>query len=237
MDEVPLTGWKDIATFLGSSVRTVQRFERELGLPVHRTQPNKGAVVRAYPSELRRWLESRHEVPAEPGQMHGSPGQGHPPASSAVLPINRRRRAQWLLAAIALSVTALVVAGYLASSKGPTSTDTPLTTAHSRRGPVGVVPETASDGQKRVKLVIRPTVGRPMELEVMDGSRGNLDVGPNVALILQPAVRGSNLLLDVRRRVDGRPSDRSLATIRLTAGRPAHVDIDGIGMEIEWSRY
>lgn len=53
--------------------------------------------------------------------------------------------------------------------------------------------------------------------------------------MLQPAVRGSNLLLDVRRRLDRRPSDRSLATIRLTAGRP--VDIDGFGMEIEWSSY
>jgi hypothetical protein len=29
-----LSGWKDIANHLGMGVRTVQRYERELGLPV-----------------------------------------------------------------------------------------------------------------------------------------------------------------------------------------------------------
>ena len=31
-----LNSWKEIASYLGRSVRTVQRWEREFGLPVHR---------------------------------------------------------------------------------------------------------------------------------------------------------------------------------------------------------
>jgi hypothetical protein len=31
-----LSGWKDIANYLGKGVRTVQRYGREMGLPIHR---------------------------------------------------------------------------------------------------------------------------------------------------------------------------------------------------------
>lgn len=47
-----LTGWKDIANYLGKGVRTVQRYEREMGLPVHRPA---GAVV-AVQAELTDWV-------------------------------------------------------------------------------------------------------------------------------------------------------------------------------------
>lgn len=49
-----LNGWKDIAAYLGKSVRTVQRWERQAGLPVHRVQP-LGEVVFAFRSELDLW--------------------------------------------------------------------------------------------------------------------------------------------------------------------------------------
>jgi hypothetical protein len=32
----PLTSWKDIALFMGKAVRTAQRWERDLGLPIRR---------------------------------------------------------------------------------------------------------------------------------------------------------------------------------------------------------
>ena len=51
-----LNGWKEIATYLGKGVRTVQRLERELNLPVHR--PNgraKGSVI-AIKVELDAWV-------------------------------------------------------------------------------------------------------------------------------------------------------------------------------------
>jgi len=35
-----LSGWKEIACHLGRGVRTVQRYERELGLPIRRPLGN-----------------------------------------------------------------------------------------------------------------------------------------------------------------------------------------------------
>jgi hypothetical protein len=54
-----LSGWKDIANYLGSGVRTVQRYEQELGLPVHRPAGKKQGSVIATKSELDAWIESR----------------------------------------------------------------------------------------------------------------------------------------------------------------------------------
>lgn len=58
MIEQPLRGWKEIAAFLGTSARSAQRWERELGLPVHRLRDTTGSVVSAYPSELDAWRKS-----------------------------------------------------------------------------------------------------------------------------------------------------------------------------------
>lgn len=53
---VVLTSWKDIAAFLGKGVRTVQRWERQLRLPIHRPANCESGVVIAYPEELFRWV-------------------------------------------------------------------------------------------------------------------------------------------------------------------------------------
>lgn len=51
-----LSGWKEIASYLGKGVRTVQRYERELALPVRRPAGKaKGSVV-ATPAELDAWV-------------------------------------------------------------------------------------------------------------------------------------------------------------------------------------
>lgn len=49
-----LSSWKEIADFLGVSLRTAQTWEREKGLPVQRMPGEKGRVV-ADPAELDRW--------------------------------------------------------------------------------------------------------------------------------------------------------------------------------------
>ncbi|HET8667754.1 MAG TPA: hypothetical protein VFM10_07215, partial [Terriglobales bacterium] len=56
-----LTSWKEIASYLGKGVRTVQRWERELGLPVRRPKPKEKQIVLAFPGELDRWV--RHANP------------------------------------------------------------------------------------------------------------------------------------------------------------------------------
>ncbi len=62
-----LDSWKAIAEYLGRDVRSVQRWERGLGLPVHRVSGEKGGVVYAFTGEIERWLQSR-------------PGSGHSPS-------------------------------------------------------------------------------------------------------------------------------------------------------------
>ena len=54
-----LDSWKEIATFLKRGLRTVQRWEREEGLPVHRLAHAKRGTVYANPDELTAWWESR----------------------------------------------------------------------------------------------------------------------------------------------------------------------------------
>ena len=56
-----LDGWKDIAAYLGKSVRAAQRWERDMGLPVHRLKTPGGQVVFARPSEIDAW-KTRVEV-------------------------------------------------------------------------------------------------------------------------------------------------------------------------------
>jgi hypothetical protein len=65
-DEHVLGSWKEIAAYLGKGVRTVQRYERELGLPIRRPNDQR-QIVFAYPSELRSWLDrfkSRSVLPS-----------------------------------------------------------------------------------------------------------------------------------------------------------------------------
>ncbi len=50
-----LSSWKEIARHLGKGVRTVQRWERCAGLPVHRPHPGSGIVI-ADPREIDAWI-------------------------------------------------------------------------------------------------------------------------------------------------------------------------------------
>lgn len=56
--EVPsfLCGWKEIANYLGKGVRTVQRYERDLGLPVRRPAGKAWGSVVATKVELDAWV-------------------------------------------------------------------------------------------------------------------------------------------------------------------------------------
>jgi len=54
-----LDSWKEIAAYLGRGIRTVQRWEREEGLPVHRLAHDKRGSVYARREELAAWWESR----------------------------------------------------------------------------------------------------------------------------------------------------------------------------------
>src|SRR5215472_3810487 len=51
-----ISGWKDIANYLGKGVRTVQRYEHELGLPIRRPAGKQSGSVIATKAELDGWI-------------------------------------------------------------------------------------------------------------------------------------------------------------------------------------
>jgi len=54
-----LDSWKEIENYLNRGARTVQRWEREAGLPVHRLQHEKLGSVYAWRGELDAWWKGR----------------------------------------------------------------------------------------------------------------------------------------------------------------------------------
>ncbi len=66
-DSTVLSSWKDIARYLGKGVRTVQRWERHLGLPVRRpTGASQKSAVVLHRGDVDAWLETRFSARSFP---------------------------------------------------------------------------------------------------------------------------------------------------------------------------
>ncbi len=65
-----LNSWKEIAAYLGRGVRTVQRWERDLGLPVHRIGKGRRSPVYATVTDLNFWISTTEAVRAPKPQPH-----------------------------------------------------------------------------------------------------------------------------------------------------------------------
>lgn len=65
-----LDSWKEIATYLGRDVRTVQRWERSEGLPVERHFHGERATVYAFPEKVDAWLAGRNADAAGGSRGH-----------------------------------------------------------------------------------------------------------------------------------------------------------------------
>src|SRR5271165_476631 len=98
-----LESWGEIAAYLRRDVRTVQRWERDEALPVHRHQHRERGTVYAYTGEIDRWYKERRSRP-EPEPEPPAPPEPAPPApQESVL---RKKWAVWL----ALTALILVLA-------------------------------------------------------------------------------------------------------------------------------
>jgi len=173
-----LDSWKAIAAFLGRDERTVNRWEKELGLPVHRLPGTKGRVY-AYIDELTRWLAASecpaafhaHSPNREPNQtsvefgvvVEGSKGSGSEPLSrSSVEEVNSRSGwaysgRTWLLATtiLALGLTAIAYIFFHVRASGSDASD--QTASLPRQTSVGGVPQvlTASHDPEAEKLYLQ----------------------------------------------------------------------------------
>ena len=88
VDAAPrLVGWKEIAAHLGKTERTVKRWGKTRGLPIHRVPGVAKTSVYAYPAELDRWLESASpfEPDSEP-DIEEKPEIADTPAAASSAP-------------------------------------------------------------------------------------------------------------------------------------------------------
>ena len=98
-----LDSWKEIAAYLRREVRTVQRWEKSAGLPVHRLQIGKQAPVYAYKAELDAWYsDCRPELESDATDQD----------ERSLFDIRRIR--PWAVVVAAVLIAMLSVGAYLA---------------------------------------------------------------------------------------------------------------------------
>jgi CheY-like chemotaxis protein/predicted DNA-binding transcriptional regulator AlpA len=61
-----LHSWKEIAAYLGRGVRTIQRYETQLGFPIRRPARKDRSAVMAFTDEIDQWL---NRAPVKDGHM------------------------------------------------------------------------------------------------------------------------------------------------------------------------
>lgn len=104
-DKTRLDSWKEIATYLARDIRTVIRWEKERGLPVHRIPGGKKHAVYAYKSEIDAWLDG-----AGAGRLSDTASVGAAPVTA---PVAGRRRIVWIVAVAALLIAGAAIAAWL----------------------------------------------------------------------------------------------------------------------------
>lgn len=103
-----LESWKEIAGYLGRSVRTCRRWEADLNLPIHRLDGTPSARVFAYPEEIDRWLKEK---------LHCVEAAAREEASRGV------RKKKWLIVGSAglLALAVIAVLTWKLMSRAPAS--------------------------------------------------------------------------------------------------------------------
>ena len=102
-----LDSWKEIGAHFRRDVRTVRRWERTEGLPVHRHLHRSRGSVYAFPDELDRWWAGRSAPPAPPVRA----------------PASGRLAAAIVAGSFVLTTLALVLHGTAETPTGPANLD------------------------------------------------------------------------------------------------------------------
>jgi len=114
-----LNGWKDIAAHMGKSVRTMQRWERDYHLPVHRLGREGGEIIWAESTEIDEWLRSQGprvgniavdepEVVVPPPPLPPPPPPPPPPPTTKVAPDPPHSRSRlWMSASLGAMLLAV----------------------------------------------------------------------------------------------------------------------------------
>ena len=109
-----LESWKEIAAYLNRTIRTVQRWEREQGLPIHRLHHNRLGSVYAYVHELDQWWEQRRTTLDDDAENNAS----EPAVLTAQrdnVPSGIRARALTPFAVLAVLISAVIGAAWISA--------------------------------------------------------------------------------------------------------------------------
>ena len=138
MNDDRLESWKDIAAHFGRDIRTVQRWEKIEGLPVHRHAHRRRSTPFAYVHELEEWFRNRDpavrgimQLPTraltlenEPHSHQSSGPASIPPAGPLLTPPISNRARKWFANGIphrpVAALAALLLFGVLAFGDRPT---------------------------------------------------------------------------------------------------------------------
>ncbi len=107
-----LNSWKEVAVFLGRTVRTVQRWEKNDGLPLRRGGPGQRGAVVASKREISAWWERRRATLVDGSALEeGSSADVDEPAAAPPAP-RRLIRAGWRLGlTVCLAGLAVLIVG------------------------------------------------------------------------------------------------------------------------------
>jgi hypothetical protein len=125
-----LNGWKEIAAYVGKSVRSVQRWEDTLGLPVRRIRTPDGQIVYAEADEIDGWRrkldttpEPEPEDPLDPESLPEPKVEAAVAAATEVPAMSARYSARVLAAITVLMLTIGVAFGAWVARPSPIAVD------------------------------------------------------------------------------------------------------------------
>lgn len=155
-----LDSWKEIAAHFGKDVKTVQRWEREEGLPVHRhTHGGRKDTVYASRLELDAWRKSR--APRVDATQDGTSQLAFP---------SRGKLVRWALAGLAILLI-LTIAGFWMFTRSGQPTLT-ISTATSDQPYMARVQGTLSGTAGEVWLIVHPTETQEFWVQAPVAARG-----------------------------------------------------------------
>lgn len=166
-----LDSWKEIAAFLQRDVRTVQRWEKQAGLPIHRHAESRLRTAYAYRSELNAWWRAQRVAEED--------AVTEPAAERRGLPLGLSRR----MIAGTVAVIGCTVAGAMLY----------LTQSAPREIPPGAAPPTAVLMTRFDDRIDDPALAGAVEEAVL------LAIRRHAGLDIAPPARVSRVLRLMRR--------------------------------------
>jgi hypothetical protein len=216
-----LRGWKEIAAVVHASTRSAQRWERTMGLPVHRVQGLRGMQVFASREDLVRWMASDLGRRArESAVTNGDASDDHDVSQPEVV----RRPWRWAVLAASL-VAAAVVAWVFYPTSAPSA--------------VAGQTEAQAPSTPMVNLKIAVGTQRPVVIGIPNGTLGRISLPRNLGTLgFIPRLAGNGVDVQLF-QIDGtaphgEPLLTELGRASLAAHTPVHFDTTPTPVRVEW---